>query len=311
MKKIVIAFAAPFFLAGCVFMNVSLTDEIRPLEEKVLSGEGKNKIVLVDISGVLTSRDSSRGILGGKKRVNVMVKLREELDKARKDGNVKAIVLRINSPGGTVTASDTLYHEIKQFKGDTGISVIAHVMDIGTSGAYYAALAADTITAQPTAVTGSIGVVLFRIDATGLLEKVGVQAEQIASGKRKGMGSPFRRLSKDERNLFQRMIDSLHGRFVSTVAEERRMPLAKVRRLSDGRIFTSQEAKKAGLIDGIGYLDDALEQARKLAKVDHATVVAYSRPGEYRPNMYSLSLFTVDMGEIVDPGMNFMYIWWI
>ena len=311
MKKIVIAFAAPFFLAGCVFMNVSLTDEIRPLEEKVLSGEGKNKIVLVDISGVLTSRDSSRGILGGKKRVNVMVKLREELDKARKDGNVKAIVLRINSPGGTVTASDTLYHEIKQFKGDTGISVIAHVMDIGTSGAYYAALAADTITAQPTAVTGSIGVVLFRIDATGLLEKVGVQAEQIASGKRKGMGSPFRRLSKDERNLFQGMIDSLHSRFVSTVAEERRMPLAKVRRLSDGRIFTSQEAKKAGLIDGIGYLDDALEQARKLAKVDHATVVAYSRPGEYRPNMYSLSLFTVDMGEIVDPGMNFMYIWWI
>lgn len=311
MKKIIIAIAASFLLAGCVFMNVSLTDEIRPLEEKVLSGEGKNKIVLVDISGVLTSRDSSRGILGGKKRINVMVKLREELDKARKDGNVKAIVLRINSPGGTVTASDTLYHEIKQFKGDTGISVIAHVMDIGTSGAYYAALAADTITAQPTAVTGSIGVVLFRIDATGLLEKVGVQAEQIASGKRKGMGSPFRRLSKDERNLFQGMIDSLHGRFVSTVAEERRMPLAKVRRLSDGRIFTSQEAKKAGLIDGIGYLDDALEQARKLAKVDHATVVAYSRPGEYRPNMYSLSLFTVDMGEIVDPGMNFMYIWWI
>lgn len=311
MKKIVIAFVAPFFLAGCVFMNVSLTDEIRPLEEKVLSGEGTNKIVLVDISGVLSSRDSSRGILGGKKRINVMVKLREELDKARKDGNVKAIVLRINSPGGTVTASDTLYHEIKQFKGDTGISVIAHVMDIGTSGAYYAALAADSITAQPTAVTGSIGVVLFRIDATGLLEKVGVQAEQIASGKRKGMGSPFRRLSKDERNLFQGMIDSLHSRFVSTVAEERRMPLAKVRRLSDGRIFTSQEAKKAGLIDGIGYLDDALEQARKLAKVDHATVVAYSRPGEYRPNMYSLSLFTVDMGEIVDPGMNFMYIWWI
>ncbi|HAK59296.1 MAG TPA: signal peptide peptidase SppA [Nitrospiraceae bacterium] len=311
MKKIVVAIVAPFLMAGCVFMNVSLTDEIRPLEEKVLSGEGKNKIVLVDISGVLSSRDSSRGILGGKKRINVMVKLREELDKARKDGNVKAIVLRINSPGGTVTASDTLYHEIKQFKADTGISVIAHVMDIGTSGAYYAALAADTITAQPTAVTGSIGVVLFRIDATGLLEKVGVQAEQIASGKRKGMGSPFRRLSKDERNLFQGMIDSLHGRFVSTVAEERRMPLAKVRRLSDGRIFTSQEAKTAGLIDGIGYLDDALEQARKLAKVDHATVVAYSRPGEYRPNMYSLSLFTVDMGEIVDPGMNFMYIWWI
>ena len=311
MKKVLIAFVAPFLMAGCVFMNVSLTEEVRPLEEKVLSGEGKNKIVLVDISGVLSSRDSSRGILGGTKRINIIVKLREELDRARKDRSVKAIVLRINSPGGTVTASDTLYHEIKQFKGDTGISVIAHVMDIGTSGAYYAALAADTITAQPTAVTGSIGVVLFRIDATGLLEKVGVQAEQIASGKRKGMGSPFRRLSKDERNLFQRMIDSLHGRFVSTVAEERRMPLAKVRRLSDGRIFTSQEAKKAGLIDGIGYLDDALEQARKLAKVDHATVVAYSRPGEYRPNMYSLSLFTVDMGEIVDPGMNFMYIWWI
>ena len=311
MKKIVMAFVAPLFIGGCVFMNVSLKDEVRPLEEKVLSGEGKNKIVLVDISGVLSSRDRSRGILGGSKRVNVIVKLREELDRARKDGNVKAVVLRINSPGGTVTASDTLYHEIKQFKDKTGISVIAHVMDVGTSGAYYAALAADTITAQPTAVTGSIGVVLFRIDATGLLEKVGVQAEQIASGKRKGMGSPFRRLSTDERNMFQGVIDSLHGRFVSTVAEERKMPLTTVRRLSDGRIFTSQEAKAAGLIDGIGYLDDALDQARKLAKVDRATVVAYYRPGEYRPNMYSLSLFSVNMGELVDPGMNFMYIWWI
>ena len=311
MKKLVGVALVLCSLAGCVFMKVSLTEEIQPIEERVLSGEGADKVLLVNISGIISSRNNSKRILGDKKRTGMLVRLREELDRARNDANIKALVLRINSPGGTVTASDTLYHEIKQFKRDTGLPVVVHFLDMGTSGAYYAALAGDRIFAQPTTVTGSIGVVMFRIDTTGLMQKIGIHAEEIASGKRKGMGSPFRRLSPEERDIFRNMIDSLHERFVSTIAEERGLPLKQVRQLGDGRIYTSEQANTAGLIDGIGYLDDSLKEARKLANIEQATVVAYYRPGEYRPNIYSLNLLTIDMGEIFEPGVQFMYLWWL
>jgi protease-4 len=209
-----------------------------------------------------------------------------------------------------VTASDVLYHELKQFKRDTGVKILAHIMDIGTSGAYYAALAADRITAQPTSVTGSIGVIMFRLDATGLMQKVGVQSIEISSGDRKGMGSPFRALAPEERAIFQNIIDSLDDRFVGIVAEARKIPVDAVKKLADGRIYTSREARDAGLIDDIGYLDDALAEARKLANLERASVVTYFRPGEYRANLYSLNLINIDMGVLAEPGTHFLYVWW-
>jgi protease-4 len=232
------------------------------------------------------------------------------LDRARSDRAVKALLLRINSPGGGVTASDVLYHELKKFKHDTGVKVLAHIMDIGTSGAYYTALAADRITAQPTSVTGSIGVIMYSFDGTGLMQKIGLQAVEISSGNRKGMGSPFRPLAPEERAIFQNVIDSLQGRFMNIVTESRKLPLETVKRLSDGRIYTSQEAQAAGLIDNIGYLDDAIDQARNLAHLEKASVVTYIRPGEYRANLYSLSLVNIDMGEVMGPGAHFLYLWW-
>jgi protease-4 len=296
-------------LSGCMFMKVNLKEEVQPFEEQVLSGEGRDKVLLMDISGVITSQESAP-LLGGEKNMSVLARVREELDRARKDRNVKAVVLRINSPGGGVTASDTLYHEIKKFKKDTGAKVVAHFMDLGTSGAYYAALAADRITAQPTTVTGSIGVIMVRLDVTGLMEKVGVQAHEIVSGERKSMGSLFRPVSPDEKSIFQGVIDSLFVRFADTVAEERRLSRDAVKQVADGRILTSQEAKAAGLIDGIGYLEDALETAKKEAGISRARVVAYHRPGDYRSTIYSMSLINVDLGELLEPGTKFMYMWW-
>jgi protease-4 len=296
-------------LSGCMFMKVNLKEEVQPFEEQVLSGEGRDKVLLMDISGVITSQESAP-LLGGEKNMSVLARVREELDRARKDRNVKAVVLRINSPGGGVTASDTLYHEIKKFKKDTGAKVVAHFMDLGTSGAYYAALAADRITAQPTTVTGSIGVIMVRLDVTGLMEKVGVQAHEIVSGERKSMGSLFRPVSPDEKRIFQGVIDSLFVRFADTVAEERRLSRDAVKQVADGRILTSQEAKAAGLIDGIGYLEDALETAKKEAGISRARVVAYHRPGDYRSTIYSMSLINVDLGELLEPGTKFMYMWW-
>jgi protease-4 len=299
-----------FASAGCTLLKVSVGEEVQPLTEKVIAGEGRDKILLLDISGIITSSRETGSLLSGRKKPGLLALVREQIDRARADHAVKALVLRINSPGGEVTASDVLYHELVKFKQDTGVKVLAHVMDIGTSGAYYAALAADRITAQPTSVNGSIGVIMYSFDATGLMQKIGLQTVEISSGKRKGMGSPFRQLAPEERAIFQNLIDSLQGRFVATVAESRKMPLETVKRLADGRIFTSQEAQAAGLIDGIGYLDDAIVQARGLAHLEKASVVTYIRPGEYRANLYSLSFVNIDMGELAGPGTHFMYLWW-
>ncbi len=297
-------------LPGCFVIKVNLTPEVQPLQEHVISGEGKDKILLMDVTGVITTEDSS-SVLGGKKELGMIALVREQLDKARRDKNVRAMVIRINSPGGGVTASDTLYHEIKKFRKDTGAKVIAHFLDTGTSGAYYTALAADRISAQPTSITGSIGVTMLRIDATGLMQKIGVQALEISSGAEKGMGSPFRPVSPEERKIFQGMIDSMYGRFVGIVAEERNMATERVRQLADGRIYTSQEAKDGGLIDSIGYLEDAFTQAKTLAGLKQATIVAYQRPGEYRPNIYSMNmnLINLSLGDIAGPGVRFTYLW--
>jgi protease IV len=310
MKKVIFAALASILLPalfGCV--KVSLMPEVQPLEEHVLSGEGKDKIVLMDITGVITSEEGSSP-LGGAKKPGMLAEMREGFDHARRDRNVKAVVLRINSPGGGVTASDTLYHEIKRFKIETGVKVVAHFLDAGTSGAYYAALASDRITAQPTSITGSIGVIMLRIDATGLMQKIGVQTLEISSGEQKGMGSPFRPVSAEEKKIFQAMIDSLYGRFVGVVADERKIAPERVRQLADGRVYTSQEAKDAGLIDDIGYLDDAFVQARKLANLERATVVTYLRPGEYRPNIYSMNVVNINLGDLAGPGVRPAYLWW-
>jgi protease-4 len=301
------ALGAAGVLSGCTFLKVSLTPEMRPLEEQVLSGAGRDKVLVLDLSGMITSERSSSN-LSGASEIGMVPRIREELDRARRDRSVKAAVLRINSPGGGVTASDVLYHEIKKFRQETGIPVIAHFMDAGASGAYYAALAADWITAQPTSVTGSIGVIMWRIDATGLMQKVGIQAVEIVSGERKGMGSPFRVVTPEEMKIFKNVVDSIYERFVALIIEERKLPREQVLQLADGRIFTSADAKKEGLIDEVGYLEDAIEAAKKQAHLAQAQVVTYSRPGEYKDNIYSR--FSLDLGRMMDPGVQFMYIWW-
>jgi len=295
--------------SACTLVKVNITEEIQPLEERVLSGEGHDKILVIDLSGIISSQDGTSGV-SGKKRVGLIARMREELDRARTDKTVKAVVLRINSPGGGVTASDMLFHELSVFKRETGVKVIAHIMDVGASGAYYAALAADRITAQPTSITGSIGVIMVHVDATGLMQKIGLQTFEIASGERKGMGSPFRVMSPEDRKIFQGMIDSAYDRFVTIVSAARKLPPETVRKIADGRIYTSQEAKDNGLIDGIGYLEDALGAAKKEAGLAQARVVTYYRPGDYRANLYSMSLINIDLGEMMEPGAKFLYLWW-
>ena len=200
---------------------------------------------------------------------------------------MKALIVRINSPGGTITASDVIYREIREFKARRKIPVIAAIVDVGASGGYYVALAADQILAHPTSVTGSIGVVMLTLNAQGLLEKIGVAPLAIKSGAMKDAGSPFRQLTPEERAVFQGVIDEMFTRFVGLIVEARKIPAERVRGFADGRIYTAEQAREMGLVDRLGYMDDAIEMARKAAGLTEARVVMYHRPREYRTNYYS------------------------
>jgi protease-4 len=304
-------------LAGCSVISIDFTPRIQALQEQTVEGSGAAKILLMDLSGVL-SEEPPVSLGGSAPRVSLLARVREELKKAEEDERIRALVLRINSPGGTVTASDILYREIRAFKERRKIPVVATIMDVGASGGYYVALAADTIVAHPTTVTGSIGVMMLTVNAEGLLRKVGVAPLTIKSGEKKDMGAPFRGLTEEERAIFQSVIDDLHSRFVSLIARERKLLEERVRALADGRIYTARRAQELGLVDRVGYLEEGVEMAKRAAGTAEARVVMYHRPREYRSNLYS-SAETPDRPEftlaqlgslLVGPGPRFLYLWW-
>src|SRR5207249_6397892 len=188
-----------------------------------------------------------------------------------------------------VTAADIIFKELEMFKHAARIPVIAVMMDVAASGGYYVALAADTIIAHPTTVTGSIGVIMVTLNAEGLMQKLGLATATFKSGERKDMGSPFRTLTDKERKIFQAVIDGLQGQFVSRLVESRKLPLETAKRVADGRIYTAQQALELKLIDRIGYMDDVLQLTRGAIGVDEAKVIVYHRPSEYRATYYARS----------------------
>src|SRR6266571_3229301 len=318
MRTLSALIVAALLLQGCTLVNVDLQPRIHALEEETVEGKGKAKILLMDVSGVLS--DESAGPLLGSAppRVPIVARVREELQKAEDDDSVKALIVRINSPGGTITASDLIYHEIDTFKTRRKIPVVAVTMDVAASGGYYAALAADTIFALPTTVTGSIGVIMLTVNAQGLMEKIGVAPLAIKSGEMKDAGSPFRTLTPQERAVFQTVIDQMYARFVGLIVEHRKIPEERVRAFADGRIYTAEQAKALGLVDSIGYMDEVVASARKAAGLEEAKVIMYHRPREYRSNFYSASPATPGLeaslgslaGLVSGMGPRFMYLWW-
>jgi protease IV len=305
-------------LAGCSLVTLDFQPKIRPLEEETVEGKGSSKILLLDLSGTLAEDLPSFSLGAPAPRVPLLARVREELAKAEKDDHVRALIVRINSPGGTITASDILYHEILAFKQRRKIPVIAAIMDVGASGGYYAALAADTIVANPTTITGSIGVVMVTVNAQGLMEKIGVAPLAIKSGPMKDAGSPFRALTGPELAVFQNIIDEMYGRFVGLIVQSRKLPEDRVRALADGRVYTAEQALRLGLVDRIGYLEDVVKLTRDAAKLDEARVVMYHRPKEYRSNLYSSTLAAATADSTLaqfaavlgGSGPRFLYLWW-
>ena len=305
-------------LFGCSCAVIRMGSQIDSLEEVVVEGgSGNGKMLLIDIDGPISNRPK-KTLVGFQSETGMVDRIREILKKAENDKKIKGILLRINSPGGTVTSSDIIYHEIKSFKERYNVKVYVSVVDVAASGGYYIAMAGDSIMAHPTSLVGSIGVLALKINLEGLMGKVGVEWEVVKSSKKKDFMSPFRPLTKEERTLFQETIDSYYNRFVDVVVLNRsRLDARAVKILADGRVYNARQALEKHLVDSIGYLEDIVKLAKKELNQPGLKVVTYGRPREYKSNYYSsmgsvpkINLINLDMGfdwNQISP--QFLFLW--
>jgi protease IV len=314
-----IAFAAALMTTGC-FNSLLLrpTTVHEPVAETTVTDPChwycRNKIAIIDVDGLIMNARSSGLLSDGDNPVSLF---REKLDAAANDKHVKAVVLRINSPGGAVTASDIMYQDLVNFRKDTGKPVVACMMDVAASGAYYLAMGSDRVYAHPTTITGSIGVIMSLYNASGLLTKIGLSSDPIKSGPNKDLGNPARPMTAEERAILQGMVDSFYGQFVQIVAKGRALPEDQVRKLADGRVYTGADAKKLQLIDEVGYLEDAIQAAMNMAGIDDAGLITFDRGEGFRGSIYAgmpkiPSKINVKLdlpGFNPTPGATFMYLW--
>jgi protease-4 len=212
----------------------------------------EDRIAVIRIEGVIIDSQTTIG----------------ELKRFSETSSVKAIVLRIDSPGGGVVPSQEIYDAVRQVRSKTGKTVIASMGNVAASGGYYIAAATDRIMANPGTLTGSIGVIMETANVEGLLQKIGVEGVVIKSGKFKDVGSPLRKMSEEERGLMQAVMDDVHKQFIEAVAEGRSMELTEAQALADGRIFTGRQAKAVKLVDDLGNLDDAIQLAADTAGIE-------------------------------------------
>ena len=202
------------------------------------------------------------------------------MKKAEKDERIRAVLFKVNSPGGTIMASDILYHEISSYRERTGAKIIVSMMDVAASGAYYMSLPADMIMAHPTTITGSVGVIFLRPKAGGLMDKIGLGVDVIKFGKNKDMGSPFRESTEEEKDIMQKTVNEFGERFIGLVQKHRKLKDQAMGEISTARIFTADEALKWGLVDKIGYLSDAVKEAKMLAGLAGRCPAGGVSPGE-------------------------------
>lgn len=213
---------------------------------------GEDRIALIRVEGVILDAQTTVG----------------DLKRFGDNPTVKAIVLRIDSPGGGVVPSQEIHDAVKRVRNKNNKAVVASMGTVAASGGYYIAAATDRIMANPGTLTGSIGVIMEMANVEGLLKKIGVEGVVVKSGRYKDVGSPLRKMSGEERALLQVVMDDVHQQFIQAVADGRSMDVAEVQLLADGRIFTGRQAKDAKLVDELGDLDDAIRLAADLAGIE-------------------------------------------
>jgi len=239
-------------------------------------------LLLIVVVGKMSGR-SGHFVLGDKVgyitvagAITASEKIIDQIEDFKDDGSVKAIVLRINSPGGGVGPSQEIYDEVKAAAGVK--PVVVSMGAVAASGGYYIAAPAQCILANPGTITGSIGVIMQFTNVEDLLDKIGLKNEVVKSGLHKDIGSPVRPMSDADRKILQSLIDDVYDQFVQAVAESRQMDLEKVRELADGRIYTGRQALQAGLVDELGGFQDAIRVAAELAGIKGEPRVVYPAP---------------------------------
>lgn len=277
---------------------------------------GDPKVGIIDIDGVLLNKNmTGLGSMGE----NPVALFREKLEAAAADPSIRAIVLRINSPGGGVAATDTMRHDLEAFKARTGLPIVASILDVGAGGAYYLALSADVIVAQPTSVTGGIGVILNLYNLVEAMNLQNVVPTPVRAGDYIDLGSAAKLAEEEERDILQTIADEYHARFRRAVQAARPHRPALQLEDFDGRIFPASEALERGLIDQIGYLDDAIMIARQSAGLPPQARVALFR----RCNDRALTIYDVTpnipthtgLFPLSIPGLDraqmptFLYMW--
>ena len=306
-------------ITNCAGPQVKLfSDASDPLKESILQGTEKGKVLVISLRGIISTSPDD-GML--RTMPSVIQEVVSQLRMAEKDKEIKGVLLKVDSPGGTATASDILYHEIMAFKQRTQVKIVVCMMDIAASGGYYVSLPADLIMAHPTTITGSVGVVFMRPNVTRLIHKIGFSMDVSKSGPNKDMGSPFRQATAEEELILQDVTDGLADQFLNLVEKHRRLNRETLDTIATARVYLAAEAKRLGLIDRVGYLDEALTAALRISGLaENAKVVAYRRTAFPDDNVYNplttgshlpaksvLDLGIPDPTHQLSPG--FYYIW--
>jgi protease-4 len=304
---------------------IQATAELQPknntgrLVEMPVAGQpacaGGPKVAVVDVDGLLLNLNLTGPYSSGENPVDLF---REKLDRAAADPNVCAVVVRINSPGGAVTATDIMWRDLQAFRARTQRPVVACLMDLGCAGGYYLATASDRILAHPTTLTGGVGVILNLYNLEDFLNTYNVRTQFVKAGAKIDMGTMLKTLDPESRRLLQRMADHLHERFKEIVRRQRQRLNGDEATLLDGRILNAPEALERGLIDDVGYLDDAIEMARQLAGQPRAGVVLFHRCDDVARTPYATTPnvpLQATLWPVAIPGADrsrwptFLYLW--
>lgn len=276
-RHLILGIVATFFLIILFFIVTYSISTITGKKAPVFS----DRVALIRVEGIIL--DSRETI--------------EQLKRYGEDNSVKAIVLRVDSPGGGVVPSQEIYEEVKKIREKGEKKFVVSMGSVAASGGYYIACPADKIVANPGSITGSIGVIMELANIEGLLEKIGVKSIVIKSGRHKDIGSVMREMSAEEKEILQKVLDDVHNQFIEAVANGRGIKEEDVRNIADGRIFTGRQAKEMGLVDEIGNLEDTIKLAAKISgiKGEPKVVSQEKRPG-------FLELFLGDIfGRKMDP----------
>ncbi len=305
---------------GCVSMDIATLLDPPFTEHRIRESRRRtaNKILVIDISGMIRSRPAGK-LLGAQGTTPDDVRL--VLDMAERDRNIRAVILRLDTPGGEVTATDTIYHELRGFKERTGLPMTACMLGMACSGGYYVACAADRIYAQPTTVTGSIGIIARFPKLNELAEKIGYREEIITAGDLKGMAHPLLEMKPESRRIFEDMVGTFYDRFLDVILDARAdfTDRAQLESIADGRIYTAPQALTHRLIDDIRYFPEVIDDAAAMAGISNAHVVMYRKGKPQDQSIYSHSraapaaaagVVNVDLGALVSRDRSgFYYLW--